>query len=868
MRTRLGAYRRSLMVDQPPPVPAPTAAASPAAFNPAPNPGSQPPSDELFLGAEVDPSTGDRTPSLLTLDPDDLVTHGVIVGMTGSGKTGLGVVLLEEALLQGVPCLIIDPKGDLSNLALTFPELQAEQFLPWVDAQQAAREGQTPEQAASVAAGQWRDGLASWGLDGERISALRAAATVTVYTPGSSAGVGLDLIGSLTASDPDADEESRTDEIEGLVSGLLGLAGIEGDPLTSPEHILLSNLVAQAWDLGASLDLAGLVGLVQNPPMRKLGVLDLDTFFPATARRALALRLNGLLASPSFAGWSQGEPLHIDTLLREASGKPRAAVISLAHLSDSERQFVVAVLLTKLVTWMRGQSGTTGLRALVYMDEVFGFVPPNAMPPAKLPILTILKQARAFGVGMVLASQNPIDLDYRALSNAGTWMVGRLQTERDKLRLMEGLTAASGTTDAADVERTISGLAKRQFVLQRAGTPGLRCFTTRWAMSYLRGPLDRAQLSTLRESQVPRPAGTESDQPPGLDHDPDLTQVPPRSRSGISSTAGSADPVPAPGLTAAIAHDETTVVPEVSDQVLVRYLDPGAPWSGAVGSVADGRRLEAALVAQVSLRFDDARAALDHREEWEAVLFPLTAEVDWARAIRVDVDERDFRDTPVDGVRYVLSDAPLARAAFLRDARKQLVGHLTRNEELTLLRNKALEVLQRPEETIEEFGARVERAADERCDREAMVLRDRLTRRADVLRQTMADARERVEDLEADQRRRRAGGLLATAGGLLGSFLGGRRSSRTLARSIGKAAGDLVGGPSGQGRGGLDLAEDRARRAQRELAEIEQQLGAQLVELDSKWSEVATRTEPLNIKLTSADISVDRLVLCWVPTGP
>ncbi|MFN0025939.1 MAG: helicase HerA-like domain-containing protein [Acidimicrobiales bacterium] len=804
-----------------------------------------PPPGQLYLGAELDPASGERTDRLVTLDPDDLVTHGVIVGMTGSGKTGLGVVLLEEALLQGVPCLIIDPKGDLSNLALTFPELQPEQFLPWVDVQQAAREGQTPDQAAAAAAQQWRDGLASWGLDGARIAALRAAATVTVYTPGSRAGVGLDLIGSLTANDPEADEESRNDEIEGLVSGLLGLAGIDGDPLTSPEHILLSNLVAEAWRRGTKLDLAGLVGMVQDPPMRKLGVLDLDTFFPPDQRRALALRLNGLLASPSFAAWSQGEPLHIDRLLAEASGKPRAAVISLAHLSDSERQFVVAVLLTKLVTWMRRQSGTTGLRALVYMDEVFGFVPPNAMPPAKLPILTILKQARAFGVGMVLASQNPVDLDYRALSNAGTWMIGRLQTERDVLRLMEGLTAASGATDAAAVERTISSLAKRQFVLQRAGSGGLRRFTTRWAMSYLRGPLDRAQLGTLR--------GT-TDQWEQQEEGERDDRVP-------ASVRGAGDAVPV------VASDETTVLPEVASELVVRYLDAAAPWAATVGALSGGRRLEAALVAQVSLRFDDARSGLDHREEWEAVLFPLTGELDWAAAVRAEVDERDFRVEPPDAVRYVLGDAPLAKAAFARDARKRLVTHLTHNEELTLIRNKTLGVLQRPEETIEELTARIEQVADERCDGEARELRDRLSRRADTLRQALNDARERVEDLEAEERRRRAGGLLATAGELLGSFLGGRRSSRTLARSVGKAAGDLVSGGT-QRRGGLGQAEDRARRAEGDLAEIEAQLGAELVELDRKWSEVASRTEPVRISLTSADISVDRLVLCWIPTGP
>ena len=413
-------------------------------------------------GGVIDPHTGERVADGRTMryDPGDLTTHGVIVGMTGSGKTGLGVIFLEEALRAGIPTLVLDPKGDMTNLMLTFPDLAPSDFRPWVDEGQAKREGVAINQLAADTAALWTGGLGSWDLGGKDIGELRESAEFTIYTPGSNAGVPVNILGSLTAPDID-DEETLHDEIEGIVSGLLGLVSIEADPLASREHILLANLIAHAWGQGESLNLETLLGRVHRPPIRKLGVFDVDTFFPEKDRLALAMRLNGLVASPSFATWMQGPALDAASLLWTPDGRPRASIIYLAHLSDEERQFVVTLLLSKVVTWMRSQPGSSDLRALVYMDEVFGFVPPTAAPPAKKPILTILKQARAFGVGMLLSTQNPVDLDYKAMSNAGTWCVGRLQTERDKARILEALQSARGDSDTTALDRLISSLGKR-----------------------------------------------------------------------------------------------------------------------------------------------------------------------------------------------------------------------------------------------------------------------------------------------------------------------------------------------------------------------------------------------------------------------
>ncbi len=463
---------------------------------------------ELFLGGLVDAAKHERTGEEVRLETEDFTTHGVIVGMTGSGKTGLGIGLIEEVLRAGLPALLIDPKGDLTNLCLTFPALAPADFRPWIDEAQAKSAGVTPDDFAAQQATLWKDGLAGWGLGGEQIGALRATTDFTIYTPGSQSGVPINIVGSLQVPATD-DPEVVGDEIDGFVSGLLGLVGIEADPLSSREHILLANLVQHAWSAGTSLDLAALVGMVHQPPIRKLGVFELEQFFPTDDRMKLAMKLNGLLASPAFAAWGSGQPLDIQTLLYTPDGKGRCAIITTAHLSDEERQFVTSLILSKLVTWMRRQSGTTDLRALLYMDEVAGYLPPSANPPTKQPIMLLMKQARAFGVGVVLSTQNPVDVDYKAISNAGTWLVGRLTTDRDKQRLLDGMSAAAGGVDTGAVGDTISGLAKREFVLRRAGKDKPEVFTTRWAMSYLRGPMTRDQIEQLMASTVaatPAPA--------------------------------------------------------------------------------------------------------------------------------------------------------------------------------------------------------------------------------------------------------------------------------------------------------------------------------------------------------------------------
>ena len=466
---------------------------------------------QFYLGREYDLETKSSAGGNLVLyDSKDLVTHAIVVGMTGSGKTGLGIDLIEEAAIDGVPTIAIDPKGDLTNMLLTFPDLRPEDFRPWINEDDAVRKGISPDEYATQQADVWRTGLASWGEDGERIRRLKAAADFAIYTPGSTAGIPVSIVRSFAAP-PAAlrdDAELFRERVATTATSLLALIGIAADPIKSREHILLSTLFTAAWTAGQDLDLESLVNQVQKPPMGRIGALDLDKFYPAKKREDLALRINGLIAAPGFAGWLQGEPLDVGAFYRSPVGKPRVSIFSIAHLSDAERMFFVALLLNEIYGWVRAQSGTTSLRAILYMDEIFGFFPPVAEPPSKRPMLGLLKQARAFGLGVVLATQNPVDLDYKGLSNTGTWFLGRLQTDRDKQRVLDGLEGAaaaqSASFDRKSMGELLAGLTNRVFLMNNVHEDAPVVLETRWAMSYLRGPLAREQIKTLMRGRQPQ----------------------------------------------------------------------------------------------------------------------------------------------------------------------------------------------------------------------------------------------------------------------------------------------------------------------------------------------------------------------------
>jgi hypothetical protein len=599
----------------------------------------------FYLGRPYNLLAGAPEPGLLLYDSKDLVTHAVCIGMTGSGKTGLCIGLIEEAALDGVPTIAIDPKGDLGNLLLTFPELRPEDFRPWVNEDDARRKNLSVDDYAAQQAELWRSGLASWGQDGERLKRLRDAAEFTLFTPGSTAGVPVSILASFAAPPPAlrSDQELLLERVSFTATSLLGLLGIDADPVRSREHILLSHIFHAAWSDGRDLDLAGLIRQIQDPPIKRVGVVDLESFYPANDRHALAMALNNLLAAPAFATWLMGEPLDIGKLFFDPDGKARVSIFSIAHLSDTERMFFVSLLLSQMVSWIRTQSGTTSLRALLYMDEIFGYFPPIAEPPSKRPLLTLLKQARAYGLGVVLATQNPADLDYKGLSNTGTWFLGRLQTERDKRRVIDGLEGIG--LDKAELEATLSSLGSRVFLMNNVHEEEPALFETRWALSYLRGPLTRNQIRVLMAG---REAAAE-DAPPAV---------------------AAAIPEPKP---------PEAIRPILPPGVAQHFLPVMAGEPGA--------RLEyrPMLLASADIRFTDRKLGIDLWEE-RTSLAPITdgpIPVDWDRARIMSVPPSVLDADPEDGAAFAPLPAAATKATAYKTWRTDFAKWLHRNTLLT-----------------------------------------------------------------------------------------------------------------------------------------------------------------------------------------
>lgn len=793
---------------------------------------------QLSLGAEIDPASGEVSENQTDVEASDLTTHGVIVGMTGSGKTGLGMVLLEEALMSDIPVLAIDPKGDLGNLCLNFPDFNATSFEPWMDGTAAKAAGKSTTDMASDTASMWQQGLADWGVDAKQMQKV-AASDPTIYTPGSSSGVQLDFLGGLAAP-VSADAETLQTEIDATVAGLLNLVGIESDPLSGREHILLANLLNNSWSQGKSLDMATLLTQIQNPPIRKLGVLDIDQFFSPDDRGKLVLKLNGLLASRSFAAWAQGAPIDIQKMLWSESGAAKASIVSLNHLEESERHFAITLLLSKLISWMKTQQGTSELRALIYIDEVMGLAPPSGAPSTKKPILTLLKQARAFGIGLVLSTQNPVDLDYKAISNAGTWMVGRLQTEQDKARLIDGLRSADGATDIKQLEETISSLGKRQFLLKSAKSAATPVFTTRWAMSYLAGPLAPNQVETLM-------ADKKASQP----------------------AAASATPAPAAGGQAAPAPTDdssSALMPDLPEELKVRYVTASTPWlsNDGVDGSSESTKYKPTLAATVEMLFDDTKADLREQTTWEAII-PASAEgFEVGSLVELDHDPRDFTDSAPEGTTYVLPEFSITKTK-INSIKSEIKNHLYTSETLTLFKNAELKAWSKPGEDEEAFKARCVQLAEDKADEEAAKIREKLLTKKDRLEDAVSKAEDRVNELKTQKSGRKSHQLLDVGSSVLGSLLGGRSTTSGITSAARKLSSGRKQTADTSAR--LESALNRLEEKEVDLEELDETIEDSLLEIQEKWEAVAENSEAVEVPLEKTDITISDLVLAWIPTS-
>ncbi|MDH3943715.1 MAG: DUF87 domain-containing protein [Anaerolineae bacterium] len=793
---------------------------------------------KFFIGQDV------KSEDNILYDPDDLTTHAMVVGMTGSGKTGLCIDLLEEAALNNIPSLMIDPKGDITNTLLHFPDLLPADFQPWVNPDEARRDGKTVEQAAEDTAKLWSGGLKKWGIGKKRIQALKDSAHFAVFTPGSDAGIPVSILASLQAPDIawKGNEELLRERISGTATALLGLVGMDDiDPVRSREHILLANLFEHAWSKGKDLDLGELILQTQTPPIEKLGVFELEQFFPKKERFELAMLLNNILAAPTFQTWIEGQPLDIDELLYGPDGRPRHSVFYIAHLNDAERMFFVTLLYAAVETWMRAQSGSTSLRAIVYFDEIFGYMPPVANPASKTLMLRMLKQGRAFGVAQVLVTQNPVDLDYKGLSNTGTWMIGKLQTDRDKERLLDGLEgAAAGNMNRKSYDKLVSALDKREFLLHNVHEKKPAVFRTRWAMNYLAGPLTRTHIPALNElagaeaASVAKPKG--------------------KKKSAKKKAAAAGGPV-------------STTRPAVPTGAAEYFLPNNLTLSQAYkaagdaqpsGAKSQGLIYRPTLLAQADIRYMQRKYDLDHEQKLTALL----PEVDkrgvarWEDFPADPVDARALDRSPSRDAQFAALEAPLSEAKLVKSMEKDFVDWAYREAEIQVWANEELKLYAGPETSESAFQKQCAEAADEERLAEVKKLKSKYKTKLNSLEKKLSREKRELSEDEAELSQRKMEELGTHAENVIGLFTGSRRrvsTSLTKRRMTAKAKADV------------EESIDTIAELESDMAELAEEIEADIDDIEARWEEVAADVTQIGINPMKKDILVELFGVAWMP---
>jgi PII-like signaling protein len=832
--------------------------------------------ENFYLGRLYNDKTAKVTADALEYDSADLTTHAVVTGMTGSGKTGLCISMLEEAALNGIPAIIIDPKGDLTNLLLHFPELLPQDFQPWIDPEVVRRANKTPEQAAQEAALAWRNGIQEWGMDQARILDLKNAVDFAIYTPGSDAGIPVSVLSSLAAPELDweTNREALRERISSTVTALLGLVGMNNlDPISSREHILLSNIFEEHWSKGNDLDLEELILQTQTPPFDKLGAFPVDTFFPPKDRMMLAMTLNNIIASPAFQSWREGQALDIQSLLYTPNGQPRHSIFYLAHLSDGERMFFVTLLLSAVETWMRTQKGSTALRALLYMDEIFGYLPPTANPPSKQPLLRMLKQARAFGLGLLLATQNPVDMDYKALSNTGTWFIGKLQTERDKNRLLDGLESLAGGFSRAEMDKLISSIGKRVFVMNNVHDKHPTLFQTRWVMNFLAGPMTRSQLPDLNALVGAKFTAPSLSPLLRISLLLFLKQNPPSQPSVERLQAipvPTSEPVSKPSSTtrSSTSSDGSMTKPPLPAGVREYFLPQNyslpEAFSAANRPQAYGATVQTViyrptLIASAQIRILDRKHGVDSEVTKTAHVNVLDRRgiVRWDEFPYAGPSLDRIETAPAVSARFAGMESPLNDAKLMKALEKDFNDWVFRNSAVKARANTALKVFAGPDVSPSDFmRACADAARDARdaeitkktavIDRKLKSLEDKLIREERELRQDQEELRNR--NIETG---------LSGAEALAGMFGVGRKKS--LSTSVSKFR------MAQNAKEEVRESEEAIAQFKKEISQLIREREDMVREISDRWGHVVNDTDEVSINPKKTDIYVNLFGVAWKP---
>ncbi len=789
----------------------------------------------FYLGREYDLGEKSLEDQLVLYDSKGLVTHGVVLGMTGSGKTGLCIALLEEAAMDNIPAIVIDPKGDIANLLLAFPDLAPEDFRPWINEDDAHKKGITPDEFAAKQADLWRKGLGEWGQSAERIRSFRDKVDMAVYTPGSNAGLPVSILASLDVPDFEIldDAELLAERIESTVSSLLSLIGIEADPIQSPEHIVLSNIFSHAWRGGHGVTLETLIRHIQVPPFDKIGVMDLEKVMPEKDRQDLAMKMNNLLASPGFSTWLQGEALDIKRMMHTPEGKPRISIFSIAHLSDTERMFFVSLLLNQTLGWMRSQSGTTSLRALLYMDEIYGYLPPTANPPSKKPLMTMLKQARAFGLGVLLATQNPVDLDYKALSNIGTWFLGRLQTERDKMRVLDGLEGAAASNDSGfdrgKMEQLLAGLGARVFLMNNVHEDAPTVFHVRWVMSYLRGPLARRQIKELMD---PRRAELEAA----------------AARAAEAAPSGEAPRPAAPKPPAMRPR-----LPRGADEFFIP-AGPGVP--------PEEINYVPAAIRIGDVRYDDAKKGIDATRTVVVIneIDAESGEINWRqdRELPGELQVSQLSAEPLKGASFAELPNALIESKVWSQIEDDWIDWLYGNDSVTIFHSPLTDEYSKLGETEGDFRGRLAHAAHEARDEKVEELREKYEKKI----KTIEDRIGRAMDEVAEQKAQASSAKMDTA-----MRIGSTILSAVLGRAISRRSSSAMSGASRAWKESRDVAraEEKVADLQKDLAEIERECEAEVEELKEAMDPMNEKLETIRLTPYKKNCDARAVGIVWMP---
>jgi hypothetical protein len=754
---------------------------------------------------------------------EDLTTHAVVFGMTGSGKTGMSVTMLEEAIENDIPIIVIDPKGDVSNLKLIFPELSPEEFKKWVSPVEARKEGKTIDEYAKEVSERWKNGLKEWGIGKDKIKKIKDKSDVRIFTPGSSAGLKISILEGFKKPEEDfeGDEEAQVEKIRNSVSALLSLLDIESDPLKSKPHILISNLIEYYWRNGKSLSIEELIINIQKPPIKKLGVFDINQIIDEKERVELAFNINNIIASPSFRFWTSGMPLSVEKLYEKKNGKIPVNIFYIAHLSENERMFFVSLLLNEIVYWLRKQKGSSDLKYIFYMDEIFGYIPPYPKnPPSKKPLLLLLKQARAFGLGVVLVTQNPKDIDYKGLTNAGSWFIGRLQAEGDKERVAEGLSGivdrAGESLEISETKEIMSSLKKRVFMIKNVHRQGIDLFHTRWAITYLAGPLTREQIKGFKGSE-------------NIGYEKTENLI--RDNSKMETKESNTGLLP--------------YLPAVKADIMNYFEETDNP--------AEYRYVPSFLIKS-SVVFDEQKFGLYIRKK-RIFELPIENSPDWGKAKEYE-EEKEFSQDPDEGIKGFEPFETDVNYKKIRELKTSFKNYLFTNHTIKLFINRELNLISEEGESEESFRLKCKETVEKMIDREVEKAKDSFERKIDRYQDRLDREKIRLDKLEREYSSKKTEEIVSIGETVLGLILGksSRRALSTAARRRRMTA--------SQG-GRIEEQKEKLSQLEEEIKQLKEELEDKIMDIEDKFYDKADSIEPFEVRLEKDDIVISEIAILW-----